>query len=76
MTDLTRTGLGEWLSPPTLLTVIAIVGTIYAAFVLHRERLERLEARIAVVEQDTQRKDVAREQLEAMRQRLTALERK
>jgi hypothetical protein len=58
----------------TLLALLGMLGTAYAAFMLHRERVERLEARIAVVEQDAQRKDVSREQYNAILQRLNSIE--
>lgn len=64
----------EWLAPSTIFAVLGILGTAYAAFMLHRERLERLEQRIAVVENEYQRKEVQREQLNAIIQRLSSIE--
>ena len=64
----------QWLHPMTLFALLGILGTAYAAFMLHRERVERLEARIVKIEEEYQRKEVQKEQLEAILQRLEAIE--
>jgi len=64
-----------WLQPTVLIVVLGVLGSAYAAVLLQRERIARLEARIEVVETQYQRRDVVREQLDAIIQRLGAIER-
>ena len=76
MTDADRPTLWHaWLQPAALLVVLGVLGSSYAAVLLQRERIQRLEARIAVIETQYQRQDVVRAQLDAIIQRLGAIER-
>jgi Tfp pilus assembly protein PilO len=58
----------------TIIALLGILGTAYAAFALHRERVERLEERIATIEREYQLKEVQRVQYEAILQRLVLIE--
>lgn len=64
----------QWLHPAAVLVLLGVLGSAYAAVLLQRERIARLEARVAVVENQAARRDVVLVQLEAIVQRLTAIE--
>lgn len=63
-----------WLHPAAVLALLAIGGSGYAAVLLQAARIARLEERLTVVEQQYQRQDVTRVQLDAILQRLGAIE--
>ena len=64
-----------WLHPAAVLVLLGVLGSAYAAVLLQRERIARLEARVAVVETQAARRDVVLVQLEAINQRLAVIER-
>lgn len=64
-----------WLHPAALLALLAIVGSAYAAVLLQRERIARLEARVAVIEAEYSRRDVVVAELKGIAHRLEAIER-
>jgi len=63
-----------WLHPAALFALLAVLGSAYAAVLLQRERIARLEARIEVIEKEYQRRDVVVSQLEGIAHRLAAIE--
>jgi len=74
MTDVVSAWKREWVSPTVVVALLGILGTAYAAFMVQRVRIQALEVRIAAVEQDYQRSEVVRVQLDAIIQRLAAIE--
>ena len=63
-----------WFSPAVLIVVFGILGSSYAAVLLQRERIARLEARVAVIEAEYSRRDVVVVELKAIAYRLEAIE--
>ena len=64
-----------WLSPAVLIVILGVLGSAYAAVLLQRERIARLEARVAVIEAEYSRRDVVVAELKAIAHRLEAIER-
>lgn len=66
----------QWLQPPTVITVIVAVTTVYGSQVIQTERLETLRAQVEAIKQDYQRRDVLAEQLRSIDGRLYVIEQK
>ena len=63
-----------WLHPAALLVLLGVLGSAYAAVLLQRERIARLEARVAVIEAEYSRRDVVVAELKGIAHRLEAIE--
>lgn len=66
----------QWLQPPTVITVVVAITTVYGAQVIQAERLETLRAQVEAIKQDYQRRDVLAEQLRSIDGRLFVIEQK
>ena len=64
-----------WLQPAVLFVLLGVAGSFYAAVLLQRERIARLEARVAVIEAEYSRRDVVVAELKGIAHRLEAIER-
>lgn len=85
MTPLTHDGIieearpsywSQWLQPPTVITVVVAVSTVYGSQVIQAERIETLRAQVEAIKQDYQRRDVLAEQLRSIDGRLFVIEQK
>lgn len=67
--------LQAWRNPTVIVALLGILGTAYAGFMVQRTRIEALEHRVTVVEQDFQRREVMAVELKAIHQRLESIQR-